>query len=363
MKNKIKMISYGDFLLENIFLESEDYKQFINIFNSKDIVTFNLETVVTNQDGIAAAKAFNFKVSEDNINILKNDIDSNLICNIANNHIMDYGYDSFEDTLKNLGKYNIDYVGYSNNTSIHEGILIKNIKGFKLAFIGAHNNYNANENKPGLTAIDDSLYEKVRHAKESSDFVILHLHWGEELSLSQSPKQIRIAHKLVDSGADIILGHHPHVIQEVERYKNAVIAYSLGNFQMMTYEYNYSSKYGIMLDLNLSQDKIDYEVIPVFIHDRIPRIVRFDSSLYQAYKEIKEYNNYFSKKNNWFLYYFHVSKPFYIDSLKAWQRRKKRKEKNLVIKKIKWFVSKKTIIMTLFVILNMLFERFQKINK
>lgn len=359
--NDVRMLCFGDFLLEEELLKTDGSEEILNLINKRDIITFNLETTVSDKPGVKVNKAYNFKINKANLDILTKNIKADVVCNIGNNHIMDYGYECFEDTLFNLKNHQISFTGYSENMSIPEGILLKNIKGVRIAFLGAYSQHNVTAQKPGLTVIDDSLYEKVKYASKISDYVIVHLHWGEELSLCQNPKQVRIAHKLVDCGADIILGHHPHVIQEVEKYKDAVIAYSVGNFQMMTYDYDYNSKFGIMLDLQITDQKVKYEIIPLFIKDRVPRIIKDKKSeVFQYYKEIRAQNAYYSKNNNWVLFFYHASKPFYVDSVKAWKRRKDKGEQKLLYKKIRWFLSKWTLAMTLMLTFNILLHNRHK---
>lgn len=112
----------------------------------------------------------------------------------------------------------------------------------------------------------------IKLAKQHSDFVIISLHWGIENVFYPSPKQIDLAHKLIDSGATIILGHHPHVVQGIEKYKNGLIAYSLGNFQFDPSDSYSPNSQSFILTIELTKNGLeDYNITPVKIgSDFIP---------------------------------------------------------------------------------------------
>lgn len=355
-KEKVSLICFGDYLLEDSFVYSSSFKDFKNLFKNRDAITFNLETTVSDKNGEKLDKAFNFKTPSKNLFNFNENVNKDVICNIANNHIMDFGEQCFYDTINNLTEAKISFTGVSTSLKIQEGISFEKINNVDIAFIGGYSNCNiATSNNAKLTNIDENLYKKVEYAKRKAKYVIVHLHWGEELSLCHSPKQVDIAHKLVDSGANLILGHHPHVIQGIEKYNGAVIAYSLGNFQMMTYDYDYNSKFGIMLDVEFKDSKIDFKVIPLYIFDRDPIIISDHNSVeYNHYLKIKSKNEYFIENNNWFVYLLHACKPFMIDSNKAWKLRKEKGEKKLLLKKVKWFFSKRTIVMSIFWVISFL---------
>lgn len=358
MSKEVNLICFGDFLFEDTFVFSNKKDGFIKLFNEYGIVTFNLETTISNLEGTPSAKAFNFKSPSKNFETFVKDFHSEIVCHIGNNHIMDYGVDCLYDTISNLEKNNISYTGFSRDLSIEEGITYKQINTYVIAFIGGYNSFNVSATTPGLTAINKDLINKVKFAKKKSNYVVVHLHWGEELSLCQTPKQVTIAHGLVDAGANLIIGHHPHVIQEVESYKNAIIAYSLGNFQMMTYDYNDNSNIGLMLSITFNENDVKYEKIPIYLKDRIPEVIKDENSLtYQRYLEIEAQNKFFTKNNNWFLFFIHASKPFLTDSYKAWVRRIKKKENKIFSKIIKWHLSKKVIVMFFFKMVNFLIEK------
>ena len=113
----------------------------------------------------------------------------------------------------------IDYIGDRN---LEKSYVIKTINNKVVAFVGID----------GLTAPIPvaEFYPLIEKLKKEVDFVVVDIHWGTEYLLTADPNQIAIAHKLIDSGVDVIFGHHPHVVEGVEIYKGKAIFYSLGNF-------------------------------------------------------------------------------------------------------------------------------------
>ncbi|HHY14377.1 MAG TPA: hypothetical protein GX526_07080, partial [Thermoanaerobacterales bacterium] len=144
------------------------------------------------------------------------------VVNIANNHTHDYMSQGYDDTLENLTKEEIHYFGYDN-------VLIKDVKGIKIGLLG-FNELGINE--VGTNSIDfkREVKKSIEDIKDNVDLIIVSFHWGEENTILPNYNQISLARTAVDAGADLILGHHSHVIQGIENYKGKHIIYSLGNF-------------------------------------------------------------------------------------------------------------------------------------
>ncbi|KYH34741.1 capsule biosynthesis protein CapA [Clostridium tepidiprofundi DSM 19306] len=189
------------------------FKNVVNYLSNDDYTTANLETTFTNSND-KANKLFTFKAPPSYAKILKEgSIES---VNVSNNHTFDYKQKGFDDTLEALKNENIEYFGMDNK-------LIKNIKGEKFGFLG----YKA----WGITPqFKNKLKKDIEYLKEQNCIVIINIHWGKENHYAPESYQRQIAHLAIDYGADIIIGHHPHVIQCIEKYKNRFICYSLGNF-------------------------------------------------------------------------------------------------------------------------------------
>lgn len=195
--------------------ENNNYEYFFNkvktIFENDDLTIVNLETTLTNATK-KADKKFRFKGEPSYVNILKK---GNIeMVNIANNHIYDYLNKGFLDTIKNLENAGILYSGegYTQYYSI---------KDITIASIGY---------RGWSTNIKDQLAKDIKEAKKKADIIVISFHWGQEYTYYPNQTQISLGRFAIDQGADIVTGHHPHVIQGIERYKDRYIVYSLGNF-------------------------------------------------------------------------------------------------------------------------------------
>lgn len=182
------------------------------------------------------------------------------IVSVANNHMWDYGPEAFLDTLSHLKDAGIAYVGGGYDfKGAHEGV-VKDINGTKVAFLGYTNllpqSVSATENSAGVSYLnDEQIIKDIQEIKNKSDMVAVSFHWGEEYQAQHNQQQERIAKAAIDAGASLVIGHHPHVVQEVERYKDGWIAYSLGNF---VFDQNFSKEttHSIILKIKISDNKI-----------------------------------------------------------------------------------------------------------
>ncbi len=134
--------------------------------------------------------------------------------NISNNHIYDYLSQGFNETLDMLTSAGVLYSGEGH-------IAYYETKGITIASIG----YNG-----WSTSIMESLSKDIEAARSEADIVIVSFHWGKERSYYPNAVQITLGRYAIDEGADIVVGHHPHVIQGIDKYKDKYIVYSLGNF-------------------------------------------------------------------------------------------------------------------------------------
>ena len=158
------------------------------------------------------------------------------VLSLAGNHTMDYGWDAVAETVAACTRVGILTPGVGKNeTEARQPALLK-IKGKKVAVlsycsihVGIH--LYATADKPGVApGREEAVVEDVRKAKVENDIVIVCLHWGDEYVRYPKPAQRDLAKKALEAGADAVLGHHPHVLQGMERAGNGFIAYSLGNF-------------------------------------------------------------------------------------------------------------------------------------
>ena len=189
------------------------FKNVAPIFKEDDITVVNLETTFTNSTA-REPKQFNFKADPEYAKSLPLGYIEGV--NVSNNHIYDYKQQGFNDTLKALKDVSVNYFGEGH-------VWTTEVNGAKLGFLGymGYNDYKEFRAK---------LESDIKKLKDEGRIVIINFHWGVENSYHPVGSQESIAHFAIDSGADLIIGHHPHVIQGIEQYKGKIIAYSLGNF-------------------------------------------------------------------------------------------------------------------------------------
>ena len=183
-----------------------------SIFSKDDITIVNLEGTLTTSTN-RANKTFTFKGPAKYASILKKG--SVEVVNLANNHTMDFGSSGYSDTKNTLKEYKIEYC--NGNT-----IAYKTINGVKVAFLG----FNALN---GVTT--QQVKDTIQTAKKKkATIIITSFHWGIERDYYPNSTQKNLAHCAISNGASLVIGHHPHVLQGIEKYKGRYILYSLGNF-------------------------------------------------------------------------------------------------------------------------------------
>lgn len=185
------------------------------------------------------------------------------VLSLANNHIWDYGRDAFSETLQILEAAGIDYIGGGIDAAEAHRPLIREVKGTKVAFLAYTDlvpvGITRENSKPAVAFLAlDQIIPDIEKAKALADITVVVFHWGEEYETKQNQWQETIAHAVIDAGANLVVGHHPHVVQAVEEYHGGHIAYSLGNF---VFDQNFSkfsngTKSGLILKVSLQDKKI-----------------------------------------------------------------------------------------------------------
>ena len=236
--------------------------------SSADLVFANLEAPFCNK-GEPYPKNFVFKVPEKHVNVLKAG-NINLV-SLANNHIIDYGMPCLNSTVNLLKKEKIYFAGAGENfNSAHKPAVfeIKNIKFAFFAYSMTLPKYFFATDSTGGTAYPKRkiLRDSISFYNNKVDHVIVSFHWGKELSEIPKEYQQNYARWAIDYGADLILGHHPHVLQGIEKYKNRIIVYSLANFIFASYSNKATES--MILDLTFTKNEIkDIEVVPINVNN------------------------------------------------------------------------------------------------
>lgn len=222
-----------------------------------DLVFGNLETPVSNK-GESSGTLYSFRTDPLVLSGLKNS--GFKVVSVANNHAFDYKLEAFIDTLNNLKNAGIAYAGGGNNfNEAHSGATmeINGIKAIILAYTDLlPRSTAATASHAGLTYLDEAqMIKDISSAKTKSDLVIVSFHWGQEYQSKSNTHQQKIATAAVAAGADLIIGHHPHVAQEVSEIQGVSVAYSLGNF---IFDQNFSpeTQNALMLRVKIENKKI-----------------------------------------------------------------------------------------------------------
>ncbi len=203
-------------------------------FENADYVTGNFEHPVTvKNDYEKKEKEIHLQTDVESVEALKNL--NFTVLNLANNHLMDYLANGVIDTSETFNRNKLAYVGADINIERASKINYQEVNGVTIATLGFADAFvrgsGAKENVPGVLQANPKIFiPLIQEANENADLVMVHVHWGEEYDTNPSPRQRGLAEAISDSGADIIIGHHPHILQPIEIYNDTVIFYSLGNF-------------------------------------------------------------------------------------------------------------------------------------
>lgn len=198
--------------------------------------------------------------------------------NCANNHSHDYGTDAFREALAYFDSIGLNYSGTTfryderGERLLSTQLITKNQQ--RIGFIGVTNVIyeGLNAGSGVLTSGNFSLYTAVYEAHASNDLTIVYVHWGKEYTTNPTDSQKELAHRLIDAGADIIIGSHSHCLQPVEKYGNGIIFYSLGNFVMD--QINTFTRDSVIVQYNQSNDGSRFfELIPISVNDGVPQAI------------------------------------------------------------------------------------------
>jgi poly-gamma-glutamate synthesis protein (capsule biosynthesis protein) len=203
------------------------------ILGEGDLVIGNLESPLTDYHDRFMEKKFILKASPGSAEGIRNaPID---VVTLANNHIMDYGGRGLKDTTSVLDRYGILHTGAGENLAEARSPALYEVQGVKIAVLAYSKTFptefyakrGSSGTAPGYARF---VSKDVMAARARADIVIVAFHWGGERLITPKHYQVELAHLAVESGAQLVIGHHPHVVQGIEEYKGGLIFYSLGNF-------------------------------------------------------------------------------------------------------------------------------------
>ena len=262
-----------------------------NTIHSSNILMGNLESPFTLDNANTDSNTMIFGAETKTVKGLRN-AGFNLL-NLANNHFSNQGKDGMDLTFKTLADNNIDYFGAGTDFDSAHKPFVKKVGDIKIAFLGYTDkdvlpaNSIPNSDTPGVAVMDiDQAKIDIAKAKTQADMVIISMHSGTEYTPNPNQKQIEFAHAAIDSGADLVLGHHPHVVQAIEKYKGKKIFYSLGNF-IFDQAWSKETQEGLIIKLTFTNTSItNTELMPIKIENWCqPRLLE---STEPAYNDILE---------------------------------------------------------------------------
>ena len=272
----IKLLFTGDVMLarsigEAIVKGTDPFADVKTVFSNYNLVCVNLETAIASPETGRAqyGKLYTFKAPVETIASLKNGGVG--LVNLANNHSMDYGTDALTEGLQLLSAEGIAYVGAGSNSNEAFAPKVIELNGVRIAFIAVNEietYYAAAESdRAGSAYFDrDLIAAAISEARNKADLVIILPHWGNEYQLKQTSHQQEWARFFIDSGADLVIGNHPHVIQGEEMYKDKHIYYSLGNFVFDQMTGSNTSR-GNLLEIEVSDKNIgNTRLIPITLN-------------------------------------------------------------------------------------------------
>lgn len=312
-------------------------KSINNIFKDSDIVFGNLESPLiydeyyADNNSFAGTISFAVFLKKHRINIVS----------IANNHILEQGPKGFDSTCRILSKNNIKHIGKNENGL--SNIEVVNINNVSIGFCGFNAIHDISNPELYAELTEQNIFKTIEELnKIGLDYTVISLHWGNEYIHYPSQSQIKLAHKIIDSGVDIIVGHHPHVIQPVEEYKKGLIFYSLGNF-IFDMQWSDKVRKGLVGKVTLYDNKmIKYELKGIkvsndyapYINDDALKLAqkvnnRFDDILKQIDKSTKNYSKRYGLKSILNRFYERILMKVYI--LKNYRKLSNRSKKRLIL--------------------------------
>ncbi len=262
---EIQLLFVGDIMLSrligDIMVRNNDWRypflETADFLKSADITFGNLEGPISAK-GTNMGSMYSFRADPRAIEgLLYAGFD---VLSIANNHIWDYGAEAFKETLQILGDNGIRYIGGGYDYEEAHAPVVIDVKGTKIAFLAYTNvlptSLGLKGSKPAVAFPDiNEMTRDIEKAKKVADVIVVSFHWGTEYATTHTEEQETVAHAAIGAGANIIVGHHPHVVGEIEEYDGGYIAYSLGNF---VFDQNFSEDTGrgLMFEVTLKNKEI-----------------------------------------------------------------------------------------------------------
>jgi poly-gamma-glutamate synthesis protein (capsule biosynthesis protein) len=215
------------------------YVQVRQYFSNSQIVFGNLEGPLTDRGTPENDKKFVFHSPPAKVSAALKNAGFNVV-SLANNHMLDYGAEGLAQTVETLDTAGIQHAGAGADIMAARKPALLTINGQRIAILAysltlPENFYAGAKNAGTAFAHEDQVHDDIVAARKQADIVLVSFHWGQEGKTELRDYQTRIGHLAIDSGASAVIGHHPHILQGIERYKDGIILYSMGNFTFGSY--------------------------------------------------------------------------------------------------------------------------------
>jgi poly-gamma-glutamate capsule biosynthesis protein CapA/YwtB (metallophosphatase superfamily) len=213
-----------------------------------DLTIGNLEGPLTTANSVGPPWRFSLRGSPEYAPVLR--AAGFDVVSLANNHAMDYGWEGLSETFRHLQSVGIKYVGAGVNIEEARKPLHVSVQGIQIAILAycdvpTSSPLYAGDDCPGVAPMHRAfILEDVGKVRQKCDVLIVCMHWGQENISSPAPKYRQIGREMIAAGVNIIVGHHPHVLQGIERVGSGVVAYSLGNFTFSNEDWNGTNRLG-----------------------------------------------------------------------------------------------------------------------
>lgn len=297
-EKNVKLVAVGDIMLSRgvngqmlKYGDGYPFEKMSEYLNDGDIVFGNLESPIA----LGGAIPLEGMVFRARPGVEKSIRDAGFtILSLANNHMGNQGQDGVKFTISALRALGINTVGAGENEKEAAKPIVVKKNGLRFAFLAYTDgsiipvSYEARSDNYGVVYMDkDRLASDIAKAKKEADFVIVSMHGGIEYTYSPNQSQIDFAHTAIDNGADLVIGHHPHQVQDVEKYKNRYIFYSLGNF-VFDQEWSKETKQGLFAEIYFNSGGVfDYNLTPVLIKNYAQPDIMDGDEATQLFRKIK----------------------------------------------------------------------------
>jgi poly-gamma-glutamate synthesis protein (capsule biosynthesis protein) len=174
---------------------------------------------------------------------------------LANNHTLDRGAAGVAETSRHLAAAGVSAFGHPRDIAA-ANVVRRDVGGTSFTFVGFNDVFGVLDDERATALLVDLA------TREPERFLVVAIHWGDEYVLTHNRRQEQLAHRFVDAGVDLVVGHHPHVVQDVEVYRERLVFYSLGNFIFDQY-FSPQTQEGLLVTLDVGSGQAAYQLTPV----------------------------------------------------------------------------------------------------